>query len=151
MPEPFESCIVRIFPTEGTAPAGLGFLARPGVVVTCAHVVNAALGLHRDVAVEPGSIVRLDFPLVAPGRETQGALEVHIPRDDDAGTGDVALLRLDGSLAGQDDPIDLWQLDELPGLPMEASAPTAGTRAPTTGTPSITWRTTCIRPGAMTS
>ena len=67
MPEPVpEEFIARIFGPRGDA-AGVGTLVGPRQVVTCAHVVNVALGLDPRTQGVPDGLVTLDFPL-APGQ-----------------------------------------------------------------------------------
>ncbi len=56
--------IVRIFRGESDRAAGVGFWVAPGKLVTCAHVVNQALGLGDRVEAVPEGAVSLDFPFV---------------------------------------------------------------------------------------
>jgi hypothetical protein len=61
-----DSSLVRIL-TDGASPrrpVGAGFLVTPQHVVTCAHVVNDALGRKRSAADCPDLPVLLDFPLL---------------------------------------------------------------------------------------
>ena len=77
-------------------------LAGPRHVVTCAHVVNAALGLDPRTQGMPSSPVRVDFPLLGSGAEA-AALEAVVkvwlppPREGAAGD-DLAGLVLTGRL-----------------------------------------------------
>ena len=59
-----DSCAVRFHRDDG-AVVGAGFLLPDGRVMTCAHVLNSALGreLLTPDRPEPASSVRLDFPL----------------------------------------------------------------------------------------
>jgi hypothetical protein len=63
---PLEAGLVRIW--DGDEPVGAGFLAGPRHVVSAAHVVAGVLGLSADEAPPEGTVVSLDFPLLAPGR-----------------------------------------------------------------------------------
>ncbi len=61
-------CLVRILDRKGD-PCGVGFLADPEHVITCAHVVADAHGWLRTVESPPeeAATVEVDFPLLAPG------------------------------------------------------------------------------------
>ncbi len=80
---------------------GAGFLVRPDLLCTCAHVVSAAVGHDADAATAPDARVTVDFPLLpgAPG-STRPAREAEVvtwlPEQPDGG-GDLALLRLTGT------------------------------------------------------
>src|SRR2546423_933098 len=60
-----EASVVRIFTANGVV-VGTGFLAAKDTVLTCAHIIAAALKLDRDTLNTPTEAVLLDFPLVAP-------------------------------------------------------------------------------------
>lgn len=60
-----ESSIVRMHTSDG-ARVGAGFLVGDGLVLTCAHVVSAALDISEDAQEAPANGVLLDFPLVEP-------------------------------------------------------------------------------------
>ncbi|MFE7354683.1 trypsin-like peptidase domain-containing protein [Streptomyces sp. NPDC057543] len=104
---PSDTSVVRILDRLGT-PQGAGFLTGERDVVTCAHVVAAALGLEdaqadpegpgaTDAGCEPGrppaGRLHLDFPLSAPGRPVGATVVAWVPVQAD-GTGDIAVLRL---------------------------------------------------------
>lgn len=57
-----EASIVRIFAADGTV-VGTGFLVEEASVLTCAHVVAAALDIAEDAPTKPEVQVYLDFPL----------------------------------------------------------------------------------------
>jgi len=60
--------IVRILaPNEKIV--GAGFLASERHVLTCAHVIAQGLSIPQNALEIPNSEIRLDFPLVAPGKE----------------------------------------------------------------------------------
>ncbi|MGW4947903.1 nSTAND1 domain-containing NTPase [Actinoplanes sp. NPDC004185] len=90
------SAVVRFRDGDGTV-VGAGFLVGDGLVVTCAHVVAAALG--RDEQQRPGGPVALEFPVrgpLGPARRTAEVIGWTPTRPDDRG--DIAVLRLDDDL-----------------------------------------------------
>ncbi|MCI5163514.1 MAG: hypothetical protein D3917_16130, partial [Candidatus Electrothrix sp. AX5] len=69
MPSPsLDSSLVRILidNQDLRRPVGAGFLVTPKHILTCAHVVNTALGRNLNAADQPSpaSEVFLDFPLL---------------------------------------------------------------------------------------
>ncbi|WP_416351893.1 eIF2A-related protein [Streptomyces sp. NEAU-H22] len=84
------AAVARILGPGGTV-AGAGFLVAEGVVVTCAHVVEAAGG-------GPGADIVMSFPHVADAGRVEGhvAAELWRPVDDE----DVAFLRLSRTALG---------------------------------------------------
>ena len=89
-----EAAVVRI--RRGDLPVGAGFLAGPGKVLTCAHVVAEALGLPGTPAERPEEELELDFPLRAAGHLVRARVSADcwVPIDADTGRGDVAGLDL---------------------------------------------------------
>ena len=90
-----EPAIVRILSPTG-APSGAGCLVRDHYVVTCAHVVAAALGLAETHEALPTQEVTLDFPFLRSARLTASVVtwwpyRLPIPSD---GRCDVAVLQL---------------------------------------------------------
>jgi hypothetical protein len=61
-----KSAIVRIFHSQSVI--GAGFLISDRHLLTCAHVVTAALGVARDTAIMPEGEVEFDLPLLLPGQ-----------------------------------------------------------------------------------
>lgn len=61
-----EQFIVRILRTASVVPAGVGFVITDRHILTCAHVVNTALGRGQRAQDEPGPDVRIqvDFPML---------------------------------------------------------------------------------------
>ncbi|WP_203184084.1 trypsin-like peptidase domain-containing protein [Streptomyces pratensis] len=97
-----EAAVLQIRDDRGM-PVGLGFLVTDELALTCAHVVNAALGTDPDV--EPGAQARIDvtLPLLrTPGGDPpHGTAIVQLwlpPRP--SGDGDVAVLRLSAAVQG---------------------------------------------------
>ena len=66
MPSNREGFTVRVLRSGSAAPAGVGFVVDDHHIVTCAHVVNTALGRdQRDqVKPDPGVRVGVDFPML---------------------------------------------------------------------------------------
>ncbi|MFI2027530.1 VMAP-C domain-containing protein [Streptomyces buecherae] len=97
----------------GSGPVGAGVLVADDLVLTCAHVVNSALGRDQfDQAAPPrDALLRLAFPLVDREREVSARVKParwRPPRADAIGCapvvsgqlahhGDLAVLRLEGS------------------------------------------------------
>jgi hypothetical protein len=56
--------VVRLL-APGGLPVGVGVLVGQREIVTCAHVVNAALGRETTAQDQPGEPVAVEFPLLA--------------------------------------------------------------------------------------
>jgi hypothetical protein len=94
--------IVRVLRSGSAAPAGVGFVVDERHIVTCAHVVNSALGRDQREQGKPGPTTRvgIDFPLLgdaagAPSRSYSVEAWVPPPTAGVSG-GDVAGLVLVG-------------------------------------------------------
>jgi tetratricopeptide (TPR) repeat protein len=89
-----EAAVVRI--RRGDSAVGAGFLAGPGRVLTCAHVVAEALGLAGTPPEPPQEELELDFPLRAAGTVLRARVSADcwVPIDPRTGRGDVAGLDL---------------------------------------------------------
>jgi hypothetical protein len=61
----FKSAIARIYHTSG-AVVGAGFLVNDRQLLTCAHVVTAALGIPVNTSEASTDAIDVDFPLIAP-------------------------------------------------------------------------------------
>jgi hypothetical protein len=88
-----ENSIVRFFGSDGTA-IGAGFLVAEMTVITCAHVVTAALDLKGYTSEMPTVSVSLDFPLIASEQVFSAQVVFWQPPQLDDG-GDIAMLYLD--------------------------------------------------------
>ncbi|MFF8278889.1 trypsin-like peptidase domain-containing protein, partial [Streptomyces lateritius] len=84
------TAVAQILTPDGRV-AGTGFLVAEGVVVTCAHVVEAAEG-------GPGTVVQLAFPHVVGADQLEGTVPEELWRS--AEYEDVAFIRLSGTPAG---------------------------------------------------
>ena len=73
-------------------PVGVAFLVASNIAVTCAHVVNQALG---ETAATEGTELVLDQPLAVGGRGQRYAVQVErVLPGEPGGAGDIAILRL---------------------------------------------------------
>jgi len=90
--EQVESAIVRI--SAGGVTAGVGFLIDPSRVLTCAHVVEAALGIGAAERPPADAAVQVEFVLLESGPALPASLE-HFDAADATGGLDVAVLRLE--------------------------------------------------------
>ncbi|MCB9135393.1 MAG: TIR domain-containing protein [Anaerolineales bacterium] len=96
MSENYKNAVARIVRNRDQTPIGAGILIGTRQVLTCAHVVNSALG-RRVTEFDPppeDCRIMLDFPLPAPGTwHTARVVKWEGPRAD--GGGDMALLELE--------------------------------------------------------
>jgi hypothetical protein len=91
MPDAF---IVRVLGPDGR-PAGAGVLVGGRRIVTCAHVVNVALGMDPRSQDRPDGAVTIDFPLLALGRQRVARIVAWVPPPREGAAGDdVAGLEL---------------------------------------------------------
>ena len=96
-----EGFTVRILRSGSAVPAGVGFVVDDRHIVTCAHVVNSALGRDKRTQDKPSSTVRIDvdFPLLgAPDAPMRGCrVEAWVPPPEAGISGsDLAGLELIG-------------------------------------------------------
>src|SRR5262249_28188032 len=59
---PAERGIAQVRTDRSRRPVGLAFAVGPHHLVTCAHVVNAAIGREKRDASKPDCVLLLDFP-----------------------------------------------------------------------------------------
>ncbi len=124
-------CLVRVLDRKGD-PCGVGFLADPEHVITCAHVVADAQGWPRtsETPPEDAATVEVDFPLLAPGEAlTARICEWHPMREPPtAGVPeDIAVLELERAAPAGAEPPPLflpttadeylWRKASLYGVP----------------------------------
>lgn len=92
----FNQAIVRIFKTGTKTPVGAGFLIGPNLVLTCAHVVEEALG-KKNIQDKPEDTLTLDFPIIDKHPEYTATVDKWKPVKDKPVKGeyeDMALLKL---------------------------------------------------------
>jgi len=87
--------VLRVLDGAGE-PVGAGFLLGPDVVATCAHVVADATRTDPYSTTPPDGAVRVDFPLLSDGASRAARVVRWLPIAAD-GTGDIAVLQLDGA------------------------------------------------------
>src|SRR5689334_11130151 len=79
--------IARILGPDGK-PAGVGTLVTERHVVTCAHVVNVALGMDPRQQRQPDGTVTLDFPLAGAAPTLTATVERWLPPPREGAAGD---------------------------------------------------------------
>jgi hypothetical protein len=116
-----QHAIVRVRKHDGE-PVGAGLLVADRLVLTCAHVINQALGLADDSQAQPHETVCLDFPFL-PTEPYLAQVVRWIPVAHD-GSGDIAGLALSAAPPSGAAPIqlvaqaDLWDTDfRVQGFP----------------------------------
>jgi hypothetical protein len=134
MAQHFAACTARFHNPSGEA-CGAGFLIDPQHVMTCAHVVNAALGRVTMGADRPDAVVRLDLPLAGIKDVEAEIVGWHAPvayRERDASKPcDVAVLRLKApttaTVAFLAQGLPKWGREVRAfGFPVEHGQPTKG-------------------------
>jgi WD40 repeat protein len=93
----YETAIVRLYSWAATRPtAGLGLLVGTSQLVTCAHVVNSALGraLHEQAQPGESDLVQVEFPQLPEMPVRQAQVVSWVPPPIRGGGGDVAGLVL---------------------------------------------------------
>jgi 3',5'-cyclic AMP phosphodiesterase CpdA len=86
-PEP-DAFIARILGPDG-GPAGVGVLISDRWVITCAHVVNTALGLNSRQQGRPDGTISVDFPIADPhSAPLTAAVTLWLPPPRDGAAGD---------------------------------------------------------------
>ncbi|MFJ9030443.1 trypsin-like peptidase domain-containing protein [Streptomyces sp. NPDC102274] len=117
--EALAAAVVRVMGPGGEL-AGAGFLVAPELVLTCAHVVNDALGRPREDEIAAGTEVFVDLPFAEGGSAAEVERWVPVRADQ---TGDIAVLRLPAAIPGtrplnMADTERVWGHDvRVPGFP----------------------------------
>jgi Trypsin-like peptidase domain len=86
--------IARIFKGDTDQPVGVGFWVFPGCLLTCAHVVNQALGLDQKSQAQPDGILRVDFPFSGDAHRFEGRVVRWYPVERGQSGRDIAILEL---------------------------------------------------------
>ncbi|WP_191094047.1 serine protease [Nocardia colli] len=97
---------VRILTHTGDV-VGAGFLVRPTLIATCAHVVSAALGREAADGEKPEELVAVDFPSVDGADPILARIQHWSPIRAD-GRGDLAILDLLVSPPDSIGPLPFW-------------------------------------------
>jgi hypothetical protein len=106
-----KASIVRIFATRGDI-VGMGFLASERSILSCAHVITAALSLAEDTPNVPSTAISLDFPLISPGCYLSAHVSFWQPPQPNGG-GDIAVLQLDDSVPAGAETVHLVSAEDL--------------------------------------
>lgn len=107
----FKAAIARVYHTNG-AIVGAGFLVSETQLLTCAHVVTAALGIPADTATAPTALVEVDFPLIAPGQKVSAEVVFWSPVNPTQTGEDIAGLVLKSAAPSECQPVRLVTADE---------------------------------------
>ncbi|MDD1465708.1 serine protease, partial [Dolichospermum sp. ST_sed5] len=102
----FRSAIARIYNTNGKV-VGAGFLVSQQHLVTCAHVVTAALGIVTNTQDSPNGIIEFDFPLIAPGQKVKAKVVFWQPVNPGQSKEDIAGLQIEETLPTGVSPVQL--------------------------------------------
>ena len=113
MSQEVEDALARI--RRGDFASGVGFLAAEGRVLTCAHVVEAALGLQGTPTSAPVDELTLDFPLRHDSQTFRARVDPDcwVPIDLATGGGDIAGLDLLDPLPDAVRPLRPLSADDL--------------------------------------
>jgi hypothetical protein len=84
--------IARIYRGDTNIAVGVGFWVFPGYLLTCAHVVNQALGWSDEAQEVPKKSVMLDFPNLQNRQRLKGRVVQWAPIRPGQWGGDIALL-----------------------------------------------------------
>lgn len=101
MSEMLRAGIVRIFRESDQQVVGVGFLvdAEKKIILTCAHVINAAIG-KPDNQDKPRALIGIDFPFLAAGQRIDARATAFFPKTAKA-SDDVAVLEIVDALPAQ--------------------------------------------------
>ena len=107
----FKAAIARVYHTNG-AIVGAGFLVSETQLLTCAHVVTAALGIPPDTATAPKALVEVDFPLIAAGQKVPAEVVFWSPVNPTEMGEDIAGLVLKSDAPSGCQPVRLVTAEE---------------------------------------
>src|SRR5215471_3167139 len=106
-----KAAIVRIFATQGHI-VGMGFLVSERTVLSCAHVITAALRIAEGTPNPPTETILLDFPLIAPDRYLRAHVNFWQPPQPNGG-GDITVLQLDDPLPADAEAIGFVSAEDM--------------------------------------
>jgi WD40 repeat protein len=109
----WERATARVLNGRG-APVGAAFLMPGNLIVTCAHVISAVVGVPSAVMLPAGTEVMVDFPLAAQAPRIPARLVFSVPVAED-NTGDIAVLRLTRMPPVDAVPLRVVAADDLAG------------------------------------
>ncbi len=115
--EPLKSSVVRLYHANGNV-VGAGFLVAESYVLTCAHVVAAALSLSENTEAIPDQSVQLDLPLLAPGQKVEASVVFWLPVSKTAFSEDMAVLKLLASAPANAEPVGIVSSSDAWGHPL---------------------------------
>jgi hypothetical protein len=110
----FKCAIARIYNKQGKV-VGAGFLLTQYHLLTCAHVITAALGIVTNTQDSPTETIEVDFPLIAPGQKVKANVAFWQPVNPGQSKEDIAGLQIDDTLPTGVSPVklvttsDYWQ------------------------------------------
>ncbi|MFM9156757.1 MAG: trypsin-like peptidase domain-containing protein [Dolichospermum sp.] len=110
----FKCAIARIYNKQGKI-VGAGFLLTQYHLLTCAHVITAALGIVTNIQYSPTEIIEVDFPLIAPGQKVKAKVVFWQPVNPGKSKEDIAGLHIQDTLPPGVSPVklittsDYWQ------------------------------------------
>lgn len=106
MLQTIEVSTIRILGLNNSS-IGAGFMIADRHAVTCAHVVSDALAFLKLPETRPQGIIKIDFPLVSPGKIISAKVIAWQAFDD------IAVLELTGDIPPEVLPAELLQGDDL--------------------------------------
>ncbi len=115
-----KASIVRIFATRGDI-VGMGFLASERSILSCAHVITAALSIAEETPDVPTTAISLDFPLIAPGCYLTAHVSFWQPSQPNGG-GDIAVLQLDDAAPAGAEAVHLVSAEDVAKMKRSESA-----------------------------
>lgn len=114
----FKAAIARIYHPTG-AIVGAGFLVSDRYLLTCAHVVTAALGIPTETVEPPAASLELDFPLIAPGQKVKAKVVFWQPVNSTQAGEDIAGLLLEADPPMDSQPVRLMAAEEMWNHPFQ--------------------------------
>lgn len=88
----FEASVARIF--SGEIVRGAGFLVSDKHLITCAHVISAALNIPQNISKIPTDVVEFDLPLIAPNQRVKARVVFWQPVKPGSIGEDIAVLEV---------------------------------------------------------